>query len=118
MARSGNPNPKRTHKFPQSPQGLDAKKSEGQINLAKNNNILYTARTLFENADILPQMINNIKKEVEMGVNRNAIDFFKAIKENETQNIKLDGGLEVQKVFVTKEEKKEVDKHIDEIIND
>lgn len=35
-----------------------------------------------------------------------------------TEKLDISGGLEVQKVFVTKEEKKEVDKHIDEIIND
>lgn len=93
------------------------KKSEGQINRARKNNILCTARTLFENADILPQMINNLKKEVENGINRNAIDFFKAIKETEEQNINLNGGVEVQKVFIDEKVKKKTDKHIDDFIN-
>ena len=103
-------------KFPKGPQGLDEAKSKGQINLSRNKNILYTARTLFENADILPQMVDNLKKEVEEGNNKNAIDFFKAIKEPDDQNINLNGGIEVQKVFVDEITKKNTDKHIDDFI--
>lgn len=106
------------NKFPKAPQGLDDKKSEGQIRLSKQNNIICTARTLFEASGILHKVIANIEEEVENGINKNAIELLKIIKEPETQNIKLDGGVEVQKVFITKEEKKETDKHIDDIIND
>lgn len=34
-----------------------------------------------------------------------------------TEKLDISGGLEVQKVFITKEEKNETDKHIDDIIN-
>ena len=104
-------------KFKKAPQGLDEAKSNGQINLSKKTNITYTARTLFENANILPQIVENIKKEVEQGNNKNAIDFFKAIKEPDDQTINLNGGLEVQKVFIDEETKKKVDKHIDDFID-
>lgn len=92
-------------------------KSKGQIERSKNKNILYSARTLFENANILPQIVENIKKEVEQGNNKNAIDFFKAIKEPDDQTINLNGGLEVQKVFIDEKTKKKTDKHIDDFIN-
>lgn len=104
-------------KFKKSPQGLDDAKSKGQIQRAKNNNLICTARTLFDNADILPDLINNVKEEVRNGINKNAIDLLKVIKEPETQEINLNGGLEVQKVFIDEKTKKKADEHIDDIIN-
>lgn len=104
-------------KFPKAPQGLDEKKSAGQVNLSRKTNITYTARTLFENADILPQMVENIKEEVMNGNNKNAIDFFKAIKEPEEQVINLNGGVAVQKVFIEEATKKDADNHIDKFID-
>lgn len=104
------------HKFPKAPQGLDDKKSKGQINLAKNNNIICTARTLFEASEILPELINNIQEEVQNGLNKNALELLKIIKEPEQQNIKIDGGAVVQKVFVTEKELKEVREHIASVV--
>ena len=104
-------------KFKKAPQGLDEKKSEGQIERAKNTNLLCSARTLFQNADILPDLIANVKKEVLNGNNRNAIDLLKVIKEPEAQDINLNGGIEVQKVFIDEKTKKATDKHIDDFIN-
>ena len=73
--------------FSDTNQPSNEAKSNGQIKRSKEKNILYTARTLFENADILPDIVNGIKKEVQEGNLKNAIDMFKAIKENETQEI-------------------------------
>lgn len=112
--RRNNINNLKGHKFPKSPQGLDEEKSQGQINLAKNNNILKSARTLFEAANILPDLVDNIKEEVQSGVNKNALELLKIIKEPEEQTVKLEG--QVQKVFVTKEEVEEVNKHIQDFI--
>ena len=103
-------------KFPKAPQGLDNQKSEGQIERSKKNNIICTARTLFENADILPELVNGIKKEVENGNYKNALDFFKAIKEPDAQDINLNGGVEVQKVFIDETTKKEAKQHIKDFI--
>lgn len=103
--------------FTTDKQPSNEAKSNGQIARSKKNNIICTARTLFEKAGILDKVMENISEEVKNGINRNAIEMLKIIKEPETQNIKLDGGVEVQKVFITKEEKNETDKHIDDIIN-
>lgn len=116
MARSGNPHPKQNNVFPKAPQGLNEKKSEGQLEASKINNILCTGRTLYYNAGILPQLVQNIKQEVQEGKNDNAIKMFGLIKENEAQNINLNGGLEVQKVFIDEATKKEAQKHIKDFI--
>ncbi len=104
------------HKFSKSPQGLDEKKSQGQINLAKSNNILKSARTLFEAAEILPDLVDNIKEEVQHGINKNAIELLKIIKEPEEQTVKLEG--QVQKVYITPEQQIEAIEHINKTIND
>ena len=77
-------------KFPKAPQGLDEAKSNGQIELAKNTNLLCSARTMFENADILPELVLNLKEEVANGKVKNAIKFFDVIKEPEKQELKID----------------------------
>lgn len=48
---------------------------------------------------------------------RALIELIKIAKGNEDQNINLNGGLEVQKVFIDEKTKKQVDKHIDEFID-
>lgn len=111
------PYKKPTGKFPKSPQGLDEAKSSGQIQRAKNTNLICTARTLFENADILPDLINNVKKEVENGFNKNAINLLKVIKEPEDQNINLNGELGFKKVYIDAETRSQTDEHIDKLIN-
>ena len=77
-------------KFPKAPQGLDEAKSNGQIELAKNTNLLCSARTMFQNADILPELVSNLKDEVANGEVKNAIKFFDVIKEPEKQELKID----------------------------
>lgn len=90
-------------------------KSKGQIQKRKEINVIYNAETLFEKRDILPQLIDNIKNQVDMGINKDALDLMKLFKKNENStNINVQG---VQKVFVTQEEINEVDKHIQEFIN-
>lgn len=75
-------------RFPKAPQGLDEAKSNGQVELSKKTNLLCTARTLFENANILPDLVNNLKEEVQEGETKNAIKFFDVIKEPEKQEIR------------------------------
>lgn len=75
-------------KFPKAPQGLDEAKSKGQVELSKKTNLLCTARTLFENANILPDLVDSLKEEVQEGETKNAIKFFDVIKEPEKQEIK------------------------------
>lgn len=104
------------HKFPKSPQGLDDKKSQGQINLAKNNNIISSARTLFQSANILPELIDKVQQEVQDGYTKNAIELLKILKEPEKQTVELEG--QVQKIYVTPDQQKKAMEHIAKTIND
>lgn len=91
-------------------------KSNGQIQKRAEVNVLLNAETLFDNKNILPQLIDNIKQQVDLGNNKDAIDLMKLFKKNENStNINVQG---VQKIFVTQEELQEVDKHIDDIIGE
>lgn len=116
MARSGNPNPKRNNTFSKAPQGLDDKKSQGQINRSKELNILSHIRSNIHDRNIISKTFDVIETELEAGITKNAIEVLKIAKENEKQDINLTGGVEVQKVYITKEEQEEVKKHIDEMI--
>ena len=107
---------KPTNGFKKAPQNLNENKSLGKIEQSKKKNLLYTARTLYENADILPQMIDNIKNEVNRGENKNAIELLRVIKEPEEQKINLNG--QVQKVFITPEQHKEAEEHIKKMIEE
>lgn len=98
-------------RFGKAPQGLDEAKSNGQIELAKNTNLLCSARTMFQNADILPELVSNLKDEVANGEVKNAIKFFDVIKEpenNTTVNIN-------QAVQVNKRDVEEAVKIINEL---
>ena len=91
-------------------------KSNGQIEKHKQVNVLLNAETLFEQRGILPKVIENINNQVEMGYNKDAIDLMKLFKKNENNtNINVQG---VQKVFITENDIKETDKHIDDIIGE
>ena len=109
-----NKNPSENTRFTSNNQPSPESKSKGQVQRAKNMNILATARTLFESANILPDLIDNIQEEVQNGFNKNAIELLKIIKEPEKQTIELEG--QVQKIYVTKEEIKNVKDHIKEFI--
>lgn len=97
-------------------QPSDVSKSNGQIDKRKQVNVLLNAETLFEQRGILPKVIENINSQVEMGNNKDAIDLMKLFKKNENNtSINVQG---VQKVFITEEDIKETDKHIDDIIGE
>ena len=91
------------HKFDKSPQDLNDKKSQGMIEARKQKNLIMTARTLYESAEILPKLIDNIKEEVDNGLNKNAIELFKVLKEPEENTINLNGNVGVKKIYVTPE---------------
>ena len=103
--------------FSKDNQPSTESKSKGQINLAKERNILQTLRTSVNGYDLTQKTVKVIAQEVANGDVRNAIKLLSIIKENEVQEIKNTGSIEVQKVFVTKEEQKEIDKSIDDVID-
>ena len=118
MARSGNPHPKQNNVFPKSPQGLDDKKSEGQINLSIEKNLLETLRTNIKDTQLVSKIVEGVNKQVENGIYKNGIELLKIAKENEKQDISFNGGLEIQKVFIDEKTKKTTDEHIDKFLND
>ena len=106
-------------KFKKAPQGLDEAKSEGQVNLSIEKNILATLRTEIKtNTTILKDLPQGIQEEVKNGKYENAIKLLNIIKEPEDKTINLNGGLEVQKVFIDEKTKKSTDEHIDKFLND
>jgi len=85
-------------RFGKAPQGLDEAKSKGQIELAKNTNLLCSARTMFQNAEILPELVANLKEEVCNGEVKNAIKFFDVIKETENNTtVNINQAVQVNK---------------------
>lgn len=73
---------------------------------------------LLDTEGIIDGTIDTIKEEVQNGNLKNAIELLKLVKPNETQVQQITGALEVQKIFITEDEKKETDKHIDDVINE
>jgi len=113
-----NKHPKINGRFKKAPQGLDEQKSRGKINMSIEKNILATLRTeIQQNTTILKDLPKALQEEVNYGKLDNAIKLLNIIKEPEKQEVKLDGGFEIQKVFVEEKTKKKADKHIDEFIN-
>ena len=108
---------KQGRKYSSTYQPSEQAKSEGQINLSKERNILYALRTGSTDRDLLNKYLNCIDQQLQNGDTREAGKLFSLIKENEPQEIKNSGSIEIQKVFVTKEEIENANKHIDDIIN-
>ena len=104
-------------KFKKSPQGLDDKKSQGRIDHFACRNILESLRTKTSETDILQDMVDTIAKETKTGKIDNALKLVGLIKEPEDKTVKLQGGFQVQKVYVDAKTKKATKKHIDEFID-
>lgn len=76
--------------LPKAPQGFDEAKSRGQINLAKEKNLLKTLRTRIGETNIIENLVNGIAEETEDGVYKNALKLLEIVKEpenNTTVNI-------------------------------
>ena len=84
----------------------------------KRENMLSELFELLDTEGIIDGTIDTIKEEVQNGNLKNAIELLKLVKPNETQVQQITGALEVQKIFITEDEKKETDKHIDDVINE
>lgn len=73
---------------------------------------------LLDKEGIIDGTIDTIKEEVKSGNIKNAIELLKLVKPNELQMQQITGGVEIQKVFITKKEQQQTDKHIDDTINE
>lgn len=103
--------------FTKDNQPTPEAKSEGQKKAAITKNIIATIRTNIEDTNLIQRIVEGVSKEVDAGNYKNGIELLKIAKEPETQNIKLDGGVEVQKVFIDKATKQAANKHIDDFID-
>ena len=100
-----------------------AKKGAEKTNRIKREkrqreNMLYELFELLDREGIIDGTIDTIKEEVKSGNIKNAIELLKLVKPNELQMQQITGGVEIQKVFITEKERREVDKHIDDVINE
>lgn len=77
-------------KFKKSPQGLDDNKSKGQIELSIKKNLIETLRSNLEDVGLVSRVVDGVKKEVEEGKLKNAIELLKIAKEPDKQEVKLD----------------------------
>ena len=119
MANRKNPTANlKGNKFKKAPQGLDEAKSKGQIEVSIKKNLIETLRTNISDTSLVSKIVEGVNREVENGVYKNGIELLKIAKEPEDKTINLNGGLEVQKVFIDEKTKKSTDEHIDKFLND
>ena len=93
-------------------------KSKGQIEARKEFNVNLTLRTLAQSYDATKIAYESAIQCAKNGKPDSLIKLIGLAKEPEAQNINLNGGVEVQKVFIDEKTKKEVDKHVKDFIND
>lgn len=117
--RGKNPNSLRNLRpIDNSDEAVNEAKSKGKINASINRNLLASLRTELNKKNLIKKVVAGVLQEVKNGKYVNAIKLLDIAKEKESQEINLNGGAELQKVFVDEKTKKEADKHIDSFIND
>lgn len=104
--------------FGNKPQPPGENKSRGIMEKRPQINLVLKLRDLVGKSNILPQLIKNIEAEVEEGINKNAIDLLKIIKEDADRIIMQNNIQNVQKVYITKEQDEAADEYIEGIINE
>lgn len=95
-------------KFPKAPQGLNEKKSRGQVNLALENNIIKTLRTRIQETGLIENVVKGVVEETENKCYKNAIKLLEIVKEPENSNnttVNINQAVQVNK------------KNLDEAIN-
>lgn len=97
---------------------INEAKSIGRINARKEFNVALTLRTLAQDYNAAPIAYESAIQLAKEGKPDALIKLLGLAKEPETQNIKLDGGVEVQKVFIEAKKQKAAEKHIKDFIDD
>ena len=62
--------------------------------------------------------IELLKDVAENGTTKDKVELIKALFPNDKQQNEIIGNLQVEKIFITQEEKQATDNHIDDVIND
>ena len=105
------------NRFSKAPQGLDQEKSEGQITSSSKTNIRKCLETKLFERKAVDATVDNAFEELKKGNGAPMRELIKIAKGNETQDISLNGGVEVQRVYIDKETKEAYRKHIYDFIN-
>ena len=100
-----------------SSEAINNAKSRGKINASIKRNLLETLRTRIDEQNLIDDVVAGVVEEVQNGIYKNAIKLIDIAKEPEAQNINLNGGVEVQKVYIDKDTKEVYKKHIHDFIN-
>lgn len=101
-----------------SDEAINQAKSRGKIEASIKRNLLETLRSRIDEWDLVDKVVSGVNSEVNNGNLKNAIELLKIAKEPEKQEINLNGGVEIQKVFIDEATKKEAKRHIKEFIDD
>ena len=104
-------------RFSKTNQPTEEAKSIGQIEARKEFNVALTLRTLAYDYNAAQIAYKSAVILAKMGKPDALIKLLGLAKEPETQNINLNGGVEVQKVFVDAETKQKTKKHIQDFID-
>lgn len=96
---------------------INEAKSNGQIEKRKEYNVRCHIRSFIEDKQALDVAFKTALKNAQNGKAKELIELIKLGCENETQKINLDGGVEVQKVFIDAETKKKTQEHIKDFID-
>lgn len=103
--------------FTSKNQPSDEAKSNGQIKRSADINIRKCLETKLFEEKAVDLVVADALKHIKEGNGTPLRELIKIAKGNETQDINLNGGIEVQKVFIDEKTKKATDKHIDDFIN-
>lgn len=77
----------------------------------KREHMLSDLFELLDKEGIIDGTIESIKKEVECGVIKNAIELLKLVKPNELQEQRITGALDIQKEYILPEEVEQFKEH-------
>lgn len=98
--------------FPKAPQGLNEAKSQGQINLSREKNIIKTLRLRIGETNIIENLVDGLVEEVNNKEYKNALKLLDIIKEPEKNETVVNINQAVQ---VNKEDIDEAVKIINEL---
>lgn len=111
----GNPHPKQNYKFPKAPQGLNEKKSMGQIRARAALNVMATLQTELSERNMIPKICDVVEQEIENGHVKNGLKLIEIAKEHD---INVNSETKITQVSVSRREQKKIIQHINEVIND
>ena len=111
-------NLKKAKDFSKENQPSPEAKSQGQLNASIKRNLLETLRTNIQNINLIDEVVRGVSEEVANGNYKNAIKLIEIAKENEKQVTELQGSLGVQKIYISPEQHKSTEEHIETVIND